>query len=454
MEDDAHSASSNSSSDSEDDDGVYEDEQQQTGYLGNAPTTRKPIGSPVRTSTSNTLRRVGSARHLTMARSLSKRLVRTISELAMEDKNDEETDSPTDDETESSDLGDPQHDDRPMVLSRSMSKRLIRTISQMFEDESVDNSLDIFGDGENHSVGAPEAISVLKWAPIADGKAMEGSDGFDKLMVSLMQSESFQNSLNNWMGSLSDVFDDKKRANASSRLSEKDYSAMKDTKAKRMNNLGQYLSHSLSCRGLMATLQEDHDPPSGPRNSFQRSQSCRSVPNALLEEEEEESSLELQPWEESASSFDTRPSSSSSSAAAAAGSSSLSSMSASATTATSKTPLPPETRPWEGAKKDSDSLQVNAPRPVRLPSPIKSPRKLNIRLGNVHENIQNIQDALSINLDLSSLGESVSLVDDNDNDRPKNVSRHQRLPSPVKSPRDMYVRLGAERVGLPMIQNL
>ena len=165
---------------------------------------------------------------------------------------------------------------------------MIRTISQIVDDHSVEHSLDIFGETSSHNNGLNRKgdidvdPNIPKWAVIEDNmqQAQETSDGFEKFMRSLMKDESFHNSLNNWMGSLSDVFDENKQA-VGRELSDEDHQAM-DTNIRHMRDLGQYLRRSLSCRNLLPLSDDNNNDAdlgrcSNRRRHFRRSQSFRDL---------------------------------------------------------------------------------------------------------------------------------------------------------------------------------
>jgi len=129
-------------------------------------------------------------------------------------------------------------------------------------------------------------------------------------------------------------------------------------------------------------------------------------------------------------------------------------------------------RPWEGSTQASSSIQVNAPQPVRMASAIKSPRKFNIQKGYGAQGTTTSTSVpfSGIDWDLSSLGDSA--VDDSnrnsDHDLPQSSvsldKHHVRAPValpavPVRVPSPpntcpVYLQFGAERVGMPLIQNL
>ena len=299
------------------------------------------VGGPLCPSGHNKFRRMGSRRNLALVRSFSKRLVRTISDLAHQEDDDESLennsasddssffnedevneDQDSDEEEEATDKFVVADNKRVTALSRSLSKRLIRGLSQMFEEESVDRSLDIFGDFDTRSMvsNTPEAIACVKYddkgtdkevvdkrridalsktlskrlirslsqmfeeesidrsldifgdfetrsmvssAPDAiafagnesEGKIIESEDGFDEFMLSLVDDEGFNNSLDDWMGSVSDVFDDKKEA-ISSTLTEQDINPLEISRQD-VNELTGYLRKCLSYRNLLPTCNED-----------------------------------------------------------------------------------------------------------------------------------------------------------------------------------------------------
>ena len=352
------------------------------------------------------LNRRASMRNLALTRSLSRRLVQTISQF-VEHQDDEEGDFQKKECSEDNVLKDqsPQ-EERPKLLSRSLSKKLIRTISNLFEDESVEHSLDIFGEVSSRSIeSTPTAIDVPKWTGIGE---VESGDGFEKFMVSLMKNESFHNSLNDWMGSLSDVFDSNKKA-CGTRLTAQDHEAM-ETNVKRMNELGQYLRQSLSCRNLLETVNEDTTRlNSNRRRNFQRSKSCRERKSALSGVAEID--LEDTPSIIISASPDE----------------------VLAPETTSETESVPRTTTLVQSENDEDILSVlteedahwmwrgqespprstttlhNATPPIRLPSPVKSPTK-----------------KLSTSLSTDFIQNAVPPV---------------RLPSPTKSPRKMNLQM-------------
>lgn len=356
--------------------------------------------------------RASSARNMALVKSLSKRLLKTISQIIDEDNNDsllDESNRTQKDKEESHHQhnSDPAFEDgeRPKMLARSLSKRLIRTISQIVDDSSVDRSLDIFGEVSNHDPAKRAAgADIPKWAVVEDATESE-EDGFDAFMRSLLKDESFHNSLNDWMGSLSDVFDENKGANGT-RLSAKDLEAM-ETNVQHMRDLGQYLRKSLSCRNLVPSVEEDEGHSAwGRRPHFRRCQSFRESNKSQLSEVAECE------WED----------------AAVAPSLVIPASPAKVFSAdtTQDRPLVSNTGLFmlqdevssvftdtEGASLMTDhvdetehtfSSMQNAALPVRMPSPVKSPRKLQIILSD---------------------------------DMKQNAARPQRIASPNKAPRTL-----------------
>lgn len=232
--------------------------------------------------------RASSARNMMLVKSLSKRLLNTISQIIDEENGShvDKSNKPDEEGNDPDTKMDPTVDNaRPNLLARSLSKKLIRTISQIVDDQSIENSLDIFAEPSNHDDGKRrEDLDIPKWAVIESNQTPPKMDEFDSLMRSLMKDESFQNSLNDWMGSLSDVFDENKRANGT-RLTEKDHEAM-NTNVEHMRDLGQYLRQSLSCRDLLPddAGEDIQHFGFGRRRNFRRCQSYRESKRSTLSE--------------------------------------------------------------------------------------------------------------------------------------------------------------------------
>lgn len=356
--------------------------------------------------------RASSARNMALVKSLSKRLLKTISQVIDEDNDNSILDQSSgiedgNEESHHQPNSDPaiEEDERPKLLARSLSKRLIRTISQLVDDQSVENSLDIFGEASYHDPAKSFAgADIPKWAVVED--VTENEDGFDTFMRSLLKDESFHNSLNGWMGSLSDVFDENKRANGT-RLTAKDHEAM-ETNVQHMRDLGQYLRKSLSCRNLLPSVEEDQgDSALGRRRHFRRCQSFREshksqlseVAECELEDAAVAPSLVITASPARVFSVEDRPFGSH------AGLFMLQDEVSSVFADTEGASLMADH--IDETEHTFSSIQ-NAALPVRMPSPVKSPRKLQITLSD---------------------------------DMKQNAARPQRIASPTKAPRTLNVPL-------------
>ena len=350
----------------------------------------------------------GSFGHRSLKQSLSKRLVHTLSEI-VSDTPDSFTDSDEDeDEMDVQSLYADFEDDRSQLLAHSMSTKLIRTISEIFEDDKTETSLDIFGDiGCNQSVASSDQDAIARPLPGSRSKSLDGSDGFEKFMMSLKNDDGFHNSLNDWMGSLSDVFDRTKKS-AGGGLSEKDLQAM-DINVKRMSQVGQYLRQSLSSRNLIPSKNEKKYESYGMTNlSRSKSLGTPFFPRGRRFQDPLRPGL-LRPSHDVTLREDNQVD-------------------------------PPEAS-------ETSSAQNNAVQPVRIASPPKSCRKLLIQLGDDEKEKNGDFDDVSVMVSTTS---AVGAIGENMAHNLHNAARPLRLPSPVMS----HVKLGSEKVGLPLTNNL
>ena len=210
--------------------------------------------------------RSSSDRSLALSRSLSKKLVHTISEIFVDEENGED------------DEGMPGLEDyrglerdlseQSLKLTRSLSKTLVRTISELFDDD--ENSLDIFGSSTS-SIRFPSEHHKPKWRSTQE-LDVEPMD--EMLNDSGSETDSFHNSLNDWMGSFSDILEKNKEKKGA--LTAKDRAALK-TDVKRLTELSEYLSKSLPSPHL-PTLKETASPHCGARKKLSNVPNNKFIP--------------------------------------------------------------------------------------------------------------------------------------------------------------------------------
>jgi hypothetical protein len=213
-------------------------------------------GSSIRNQSQPTSTSDCVSRRRSLKKSLPKKVIQTMVKLVNETgpHAEEEEEESTDEETDHDDCD--CGDERSILLTQNMSKRLVNTFSEIFDDESLDKSLEIFGDSGNKSTGSYslDLETLPKEVQSSQNHSYYSNDGFEKLMTSLKNDESFHNSLNDWMGSFSDVFD-RTKTSTSGGLTKEDYEGM-DRNTKRITQVGQYLRQTLKSKNLLPTQEE------------------------------------------------------------------------------------------------------------------------------------------------------------------------------------------------------
>ena len=128
------------------------------------------------------------------------------------------------------------------------SKRLLEAISHLIDSDD-ERSIDIFGaSSSSESHGTLSSSSSPRQKPQTCSLSTEGLNGYD---IVQMDDESFHNSLNDWMGSFSDIIEKKKQLGGKTSLNPRDQQLMKK-ELKRFNELSDLLTHSLATKQLLA----------------------------------------------------------------------------------------------------------------------------------------------------------------------------------------------------------
>ena len=228
--------------------------------------------------------KIGSARSVALVRSLSKQLLGSLSDASKPEDSDIHEEIDSDQEMVNCSAPPDGHGERTNCQSRATPLRFFQSLSNILDDESVEKSLDIFGEMGSVSTRSSTPDAII-FSEARNGNDTGSSDVFNMLMRSLTFDESFHNSLNDWMGSLSDIFADNRNSGVD--LVSTDICSLK-VKSRPCNDLRHYMQRSISSYNILRNdARGDSLDNRSPRNiEFQRSQSFRNNRVAALRDKD------------------------------------------------------------------------------------------------------------------------------------------------------------------------